>query len=406
VNVAGNSLMNPGQGYIIRSPQNFNSTPQVFHGIFNGGSNDGVPNNGVINYNIVTSGSNVMNLLGNPYPCALNADAFLIANASVMDGTMYFWTHNTAITNNQYTGSDYAIYNLGGGVGTSAATNPGVNMQVPNGHVGAGQGFFVKGKSPGGAAVYNNSMREGNNTQFYRPSAGHAVPGQLEKNRVWLEMKNASGGYKQLLVGYIESATNERDSFFDSDMVDAGYPIGFYSLLNNDKLSIQGRALPFNAEDTVPLGYKLNYTGQYEIALSGFDGLFETENQGIYLEDTALGIIHDMRSGSYSFVAEAGINDTRFILRYTSGTALGATQHDLTDNAVIVYKEGASVVVNAGNIPLSSVKIFDIRGRLIAERNKVSASIVTFTGLPETQEVLLIKVTAEAGAVVTKKLVY
>src|SRR5690606_4226430 len=114
-----------------------------------------------------------------------------------------------------------AIYNLNGGTGTSPATNPGVNMQTPNGFVGSGQGFFVKGIT-GGNATFNNSMRAtgaGSNTQFFRSATANnnGTVSTLEKNRYWLELKNAQGAYKQMLVGYIETATNSRDRNFDAD---------------------------------------------------------------------------------------------------------------------------------------------------------------------------------------------
>jgi nucleoside phosphorylase len=406
--LSSSNLMAPGKGYIIRAPQGWPVSPAAgatFTAIFNGGSGDGVPNNGVINLPVVVSGGNVMNLMGNPYASALNADAFLTANSAIMDGTIYLWTHNTAINANQYTGSDYAVYNLGAGVGTSAATNPGINMQVPNGSIGAGQGFFVKGINSGGNALYNNSMRSGNNTQFYRPAAiSHATPGNLEKSRVWLELKNDQGAYKQIAVGYIETATNGRDWGFDSDMVDAGNAVGLYSVSGTDKFSIQSRALPFDLNDQVPLGYKANFAGTYEINLPVYDGLFTT--QDIYLEDKLLNVIHNLKSGSYSFATPAGTFDERFLLRFTSGSALGVGNHVFDENSVVVYRNDTGININTTNVIMASVKIFDIRGRLIAEKDNINASTYRFTHLPETQQVLLVKITSEDGSVVNKKVVY
>jgi hypothetical protein len=70
--------------------------------------------------------SGTSNLVGNPYPSALDANLFFSEN-SVNLGTIYLWTHNTAITNNLYTSDDYATYNLLGGVGTNAALSSGVS---------------------------------------------------------------------------------------------------------------------------------------------------------------------------------------------------------------------------------------------------------------------------------------
>jgi hypothetical protein len=404
--LASSTVMTPGKGYIIRAPQGYPVAPAAaipYTAVFNGGSGDGVPNNGIINLPVVVSGANVMNLLGNPYASALVADTFLTANSSSIDGTIYLWTHNTPINSNNYTGSDYAVYNLGGGAGTSAATNTGINNAIPNGFIGAGQGFFVKAIA-NGTVTYNNGMRSGNNTQFYRPAGAASTPGSLEKNRVWLQLTNDLGAFKQMMVGYIETATNQRDWGFDSDMVEAGNVVNLYSIVGAEKFVLQGRALPFDESDQVPLGCKFDYAGTYEINISAFDGFFS--HKGIYLEDKLLNVIHDLKSGSYSFATGVGIFDERFVLRYTDGTALGVGQQLFNENTVLVYENEAGINVNTSNVIMKSVKIFDVRGRLIAEKNDIGANEYTFVNLPETQQVLLIKVVSQDGAIVTKKLVY
>nr|MBF6609173.1 hypothetical protein [Flavobacterium sp.] len=65
----GITVMTPALGYIIRAPQGFTAVPQVYPGVFNG-----VPNNGVISIGIQVNGLNDNNLLGNPYPSAIDAD--------------------------------------------------------------------------------------------------------------------------------------------------------------------------------------------------------------------------------------------------------------------------------------------------------------------------------------------
>src|SRR5690606_13357549 len=118
------------------------------------------------------------------------------SNATLLGGTLYFWTHNTPITVTQYTGSDYAIYNFMGGVGTAPATNPGVNNNIPTRFIAAGQGFFARAIATG-AAITNNSMRvSGNNGGFYRNAETSTTPQDM--HRVWLEMTNTAGAYKQI----------------------------------------------------------------------------------------------------------------------------------------------------------------------------------------------------------------
>ena len=196
-----------------------------------------------------------MNLIGNPYPSAIDIDLFLTdpANATVVNGTIYLWTHNTAISSNipgnqiyNYTADDYAKYNLTGGVRTAAVTG-GV---VPDGKIASGQGFFIEaatGLANGTyTANFRNSMRlAGSNNQFYRvASPVNATQTTVEKNRLWLGISNPQGAYNQILVGYITGATNNFDNLYDGKVMAGANVLSMYSPLGNDNLSIQGRALP------------------------------------------------------------------------------------------------------------------------------------------------------------------
>jgi hypothetical protein len=400
VSVPANNLMDPAKGYIIRAPQNW-ATGQYTATFTGGAANNGVPNNGVFNAPIVLAGANNFNLLGNPYPSAIDADLFYAANSGLIQGSFYFWTHNTPIDPLQYDGDDYAIWNSTGGVGTAGGGTG--NSTPPNGNIAAGQGFFVKSIASG-SAVFNNSMRlVGLNNVFYRTSES-ATPQALERHRVWVEIKNNDGAYKQALVGYIETATNENDIRFDGDLVDAGNVVGLYSVLGDASLAIQGRALPFEVNDQVPMGYKTTIAGSFEIALSNFDGLFV--DQGIYLEDKLLNIIHDLKGGSYSFTTEAGTFNDRFLLRYTDGAALANNDLTANENKVVVFKNDSGININSSNMIMSSVKVLDIRGRLVHQKNNINSTTTVLSNLNIQEGVLVIQITLEDGQIVNKKIIF
>ena len=401
VNVSSNSLMVPGKGYIIRAPQPFSATvPAVFNGVFDGGANDGVPNNGVINIPIVLAGANNFNLIGNPYPSALSANSFYLANSSLIDGTFYFWTHNTNITNNQYTGSDYAVWNAVGGIGTAGG---GVgNTTVPNGNIAAGQGFMVK-STANGTAVFNNSMRVvGNNSTFYR-MANDSVDVDFNKHRIWLEMTNAQGAYKQTLLGYVPGATNAKENAFDSEIAEAGNVISLYTLADDYKLSIQGRALPFVVEDVVPLGYRTSAAGMFDISLSQFDGLFASHD--VFLEDYATGVIHNLKDGPYSFTTETGVFDTRFAIRYTNGT-LGSGDNVLSPNSVVAFKDNTNIQIQSAGFEMKTVEVYDVRGRMLYKSDNVLSASHTVSGLQVAEQVLVIKIISTDNKQVSKKIVF
>jgi hypothetical protein len=246
----------------------------------------------------------------------------------------------------------------------------------------------------------------GNNDQFFRmsqPPASVSSLDDLERHRFWLDIYNDNGAFKQLLIAYIENATNVGlDRGFDGEMVDVGNAINMYVLQDDKKLSIQGRALPFNEADVIPIGYKSTEAGSYQIKLSHFDGLFDY--QKVYLEDLTLNVVHDLSINDYSFATEAGTFDSRFNIIFANGT-LGVDNPELTANQVVIYKNNDNhFVISTGDILMASVKVFDIRGRLLVEQKEINAVQTTVSG-GLANEVLLIQITTIDGVVVTKKVV-
>lgn len=397
LNVSNALPMEAAKGYIIRAPNTISTTvPAEWVGEFYG-----VPHNGTYDIDVVLSGNGDRNLIGNPYPSAIDADLLYSENSSVLNGNFYFWTHNTPITANNYNANDYATYNGVGGVGT-AATTTGVNTTVPTGNIGAGQGFFI-GAASSGTVYFNNSVRiSGNNDLFYR-NANQNVQSD-EKHRFWLNIVNNQGAYKQMLVGYITGATNEKDIRYDANLTEAGNTVSLYSLLNEDKLTIQGRALPFVVTDEVPLGFRTTLAGNYSIQLENFDGLF-AEGQTIYLEDKLLNLVHNLNEGDYNFSTEAGTFNDRFEVQFVNET-LGVNDPIIASNAIVVYKNSETIFINSSNLTMSEVKLFDVRGRLITSKQDILASEVSFANLTIANQMILVQITTTDGVTVTKKVAY
>jgi hypothetical protein len=407
--IASSNLMTPGTGYIIRAPQTYDpTTPALYTGTF-----IGVPNNGTIPTDIVV-GPGTINLIGNPYPSAIDIDYFLrdSFNDPKIGGTIYLWTHNTPITGNNYVFADYATYNLSGGVGTGSGVGaPGANNSVPTGKVAAGQSFMIEGSIPASTnqVVFKNSMRViGSNNQFYRSASDNnesqSPYSAIEKNRVWLEMFNSTGAYKQTLVGYIQNATNNYEDDYDGRLFDVGNTVCFYSFAQGNKLAIQGRALPFDTNDIVPLGYRSSVSGDFTIKLSDFDGFFTNTN--VYLEDLLLNVIHDLKQSDYNFSTNSGTFDNRFQLRYTNGT-LNNNNIVFNENSVVVYKNTLSeIVVNASNTIIKDIKIFDTRGRQLYANDAVNQTEYKVTNLSASEQVLIVTITSQDGQIVNKKIIY
>jgi hypothetical protein len=418
--VSGNEIMTKGLGYIERglnsAPLN---APVNFTATFNG-----VPNNGNIavgisrgTYNIVgtypspnsptnaTQDDDNWNLLGNPYPSAISARAFLLANSANLDGFVKVWRHGIAPStsasdpfyNNygyNYDASDYLTYNLSG-----AATQSGFD-----GYIGAGQGFITKmlpgSPTASSTAVFNNSMRSNTyrNDQFYKTTNSNP------EGRIWIDLVSATTA-NSILVAYVDGATNQKDQMYDAQ-ANLKSNFNIYSLLDGyDRQTIQGRALPFDQNDEVPLGIKVPTNGEYAIAIQGVDGLFTAPTQNIYLEDKLLNVIHNLRSMPYHFTAIAGEDVQRFVLRYTNGT-LGNEDFDVAENSVKIYPSGNTIQINSELENIQSYAVYNVLGQILATKNKVNANQSVESSIMKNNQALIVKVTLENGQTVTKKIIF
>ncbi|HMI07415.1 MAG TPA: choice-of-anchor D domain-containing protein, partial [Flavobacterium sp.] len=404
VSLNGADVMLPGKGYIIRAPQSFTSTPtQYTSGEFNG-----IPNNGFVQTPITVGVSN-MNLIGNPYPSAISADAFLAytANVGVVEGTIYLWTHNSPIASNVYQSNDYAVYNFSGSVATRAAINPGLNMNLPSGNIASGQGFFIKGLA-NGQATFNNSMRlTGNNLGFFRTmesnsNASTNSDAGIEKNRIWLNLSNSEGAFKQTLVGYIEGATNGIDRGFDGELFNANSFVSLYSILEGKTMAIQGKALPFSENDKVILGYHATVAGLFQISIENVDGFMLEQN--VYLEDKLLNVIHDLKAAPYSFETAVGTFNDRFELRYNN-TTLTTNNFEAAGNALIVTVNHRQIDLYSQEENIKTVTVYDILGRNVFENQKVNNRKFSIQNAVSNQQALIVKVVLENGQIVTRKVV-
>ncbi len=371
------------KGYLIRMPNGHPTSPTIWEGIFKG-----LPNNGNISYSLENDGiGKRFNAVGNPYPSPIDAFAFVdnAANFSSITGTLYFWRK----TNNAESPS-YSSWTRAGFVSNGEAQN--VN---PNGVIQTGQGFIVEGTGNGTAVQFSNAMRVNNHAnQFFKTS------NTVEYNRIWLNATNADGLFSQTLVGYITDSSDDLDRADGKYMNDG--PIALTSIINDTPYAIQARSLPFQASDIVPLQFTATDAGTYTISIDHVDGLFETD-QAIYLRDALTGAEQDLKEGAYTFASDAGTFADRFNLAYAN--LLSVNNSVLDANSIVVFKNDAqSFTINSGNATMQTVKVFDIRGRLLATQNNINA-IQTTVAAGQANEVLLIQVTSVDGITVTKKVV-
>ena len=369
------------KGYLIRMPNTW-----VDYGAGSAaswtGSFIGVPNNGSISYTMSLAGTG-LNAVGNPYPSSISMDSFISGNTGNINGTLYFWRKRNDATNL-----------------TSYSTCTSAGCSLTNGHlytntdyISAGQGFIVKATSA--TLNFTNTMRLANNeNQFFKTKL-------VEKNRIWLNLLNEATPVNQMLLAYMTGATMDIDPAIDGAYFNDSQT-ALNSLIGNEEFAVQGRALPFDGTDIVPLSFKASNAGNYTIAIDHVDGLFSGE-QKIILRDNDNGIETDLKVGAYTFTATAGVTNTRFSLKYQK--TLGTIAPVFDENSVVVFKNNGEIFIKSNGIAIENVKIYDIRGRLLVEKTKVNATETNIESSKFADQVLIVKITSVDKKQLTKKIV-
>jgi hypothetical protein len=404
-----NGTMDIGKGYIIKGPVGHSTTASPLTATFTGN-----PNNGDIihpisrstytganylyqpyfggDFLLITSDDDNWNLIGNPYPSAISAIDFLTfpANSNI-DGVVYLWTHGTDIgTGNSdsfyddyaynYNIADYIAYNSSG-----TSTPSGFN-----GEIGAGQGFFVLMNdlsSTSETVTFNNSMRSSSydNSLFYRnPSVINS-----DDRRIWLDYISTNGETNTTLIAYVNEATNGEDRMFDA-INSKGTGLNLYTLINDKNYIIQGRQLPFDDNDIVPIGININQSGIQTIAINTIEGRFNESDCQIFLEDLENGIIHDLKNSPYTFFSEIGIIESRFILRYKNNI-LGIDDFD-SSSGIKVFEDNKELIVKSDYESIQSIEVYDILGRTLFLDKFLSTNRFTINSLQPTDAALFLRI--------------
>jgi hypothetical protein len=405
--VAASGNMIGGKGYIARA-SNGSSTPIATTTSFNG-----VPYNGVITLPIqrgsyegadyagnngitITRFSDNWNLIGNPYPSSISVLDFLNMNTNI-EGAVRIWTHgtlpSTAIPNPfygsyvaNYTPNDYITHN-----GTGTVSGP----AGFNGYIAGGQGFMVNmndGPATTESITFNNSLRSNtyDNSQFYRVATDVS-----NNNRIWLDIIDNNNVSGRTLIGYVNNATDDKDRLYDA-VTSVSTSMHIYSLIGQDKMTIQGKSLPFNSEDRVKIGYNVLNYGLYSIGISAVDGIFDT--QEIYLKDYNLNVIHDLKKSKYEFISGNGEFNERFEIIYK--------------NKVVEFNEfttyvldGSLVILNPDKEEVNEIEVYDMLGKLILTKSKLGKHVEFNLPLNVSNGVYLVNIKTKSGLKLSKKVI-
>ena len=404
IKINQNSTLNPGIGFTMKGTNTDLATQNY---VFKG-----VPNDGLYQFPIDT---NEFELLGNPYPSAIDTDEFIKDNISIseggyavndaINGSLYYWVEGGSTSHN-YSGyfGGYATRNLTSGappsvppilvsgLGSSEFAIP------PTKYMAVSQGFFVIGAGNSNIQ-FKNSQRV-----FKTESSGETVhyknsitKNTSEKSILRIGYEDPEGFHRQLVLGFLPNTVADLNynSAYDALMLGEREDELYFIIENNltKKYVIQGVGA-FDETIELPLGLKITEEGKHHIILDA------TENfdNAVYIRDKLLNITHNLTESQLELNVSAGTFSDRFQLVFQPQSTLDI--NEFGKNKIHVYYNGDnSIIINNQNgVVLNKVSIFNILGQKILQFNDSSLSnneiVLPFR---KKEGVYLVKIESEIG---------
>jgi len=344
----GTNILNPLAGYAVNfgdatAPKTVDVTGEVNSG-----------NLSLTLFNHDSTYTKGFNLVGNPYPSAIDWDAPVGWTRTNIDDAVYYFS---ASTSDQY-GGTYSSYVNG------IPSEPVVGTNI----IPSMQGFFVHvsdGTYPvTGILGVNNSVRINDLTHPFLKSAISSYRFLIRAMAAFTD-DNASSDHS--VIYFDDSAQPSFDGSLDALklMNTDGLVTNFYSVIaGGKKLSVN--ALPtqmFDTTLTVPLGLMIYRDGEVRFKIRDIENLPGGIN--IYFRDAVTGsVINMLTDQEYRVTLSAGDYNNRFSLAFLKSTT-GIVDHPASDGIFSAYESLGKIkaTVNFISDGEGIITIYDMAGR-------------------------------------------
>jgi hypothetical protein len=280
------------------------------------------------------------NFAGNPYPSGLKWNNTW-SQTSSLDPTVYVW--DAAGSGN------WLLYNYNTGLGS-----------LTNGEIPPTQGFYVKANSssPVPSMTIPASARVHTSAGFYKNS-------DFVNNNFELKLSSTENELSdRVTFGLNNDASWQFDNQFDAyKLWGTDEAPQLYSYDETTKYSIS--LFPeFTGTKTLQLGFRNGLFAEYSITPTGLENF--DKNIEVFLEDQLTGDIVNMREvNEYSFIAEPGFNESRFLLHFNP--EFTSINHPYGSDRIKIYAINNIICINSDLNDSGKILIYNITGGLIFE---------------------------------------
>ena len=319
----------------------------------------GLVNNGNINYGIEDnsgSGDGVFNLVGNPYPSAIDADEFINDNGpAILDGAIYLWNQLDANdrTDSENSQTNFIAVNYAGASVYDQTDN------LANINIASGQGFGVAAAANGNI-TFENDQRNGLNSDFKTDKALRSA------EYAWFAIAQ-DGQDQSILIAFGEQATNASDFLYDAHSFKSETNLQLAAMIKNDLYLIDAMPLT-DAENIIPLSVTVPKAGEFTISLNRTKDL--SPSRTAVLRDKLEGKEYALQMGtSISFTAsDSFFSQDRFEIVFTNA-AVGINEN--TASKLFVWTSTQSGVLNLKSLSTntSDYSVYSVQGQLIQSGN-------------------------------------
>ena len=308
---------------------------------------DGVLSNSGVERSWDNYGGGGWNLLGNPYPSAINVTDFITANTS------------------QFDPSYLAVYLLDAGVYRYIGSPTGWpfgNELTSVEHVQAGQGFMVLAMNDASSFTFDPGMQEHSTATALLKSA------TADSRWPGLQLSIKSEDYENsTTIVFNQDMTAGLDPGYDVGHYSSGADLAIYSHLAEDNgNNFIRQALPVSGTGfrAIPIGVDFKKGGRVTFtAVTVKNG-----GESYWLEDRLNGTFTNLCINKYSTVINSGTYGAGRFYIYKSANTPTAIEDEADDSGLRVWASGHELMIS-GVVGASSVcTVFDVRGQKITER--------------------------------------